>query len=179
MHRLRRVFKTSLFCWLGLHTMVERGAAVLTPHNHQWSEALSLLDNPKTHKLAQKHFLILAHQGFLPAMHALADGLLIGDGCSILWYREAADNGYIPAMVCLGIILSNGEAGSINYPLGYYYLWQGAYSSVLNIESAPFIEIAKKKAGEVFAVMSPKQREQAVFMVQRKDVVRHLRKVGR
>jgi TPR repeat protein len=76
---------------------------------------------------ANAFFYQSAQGKFAPAMKALGDSYWSGDGIgcnstqAIIWYVHSADQGYGPAQLTLGFILSRGEGGIRNVSLALHY----------------------------------------------------------
>jgi hypothetical protein len=141
---------------------------------------LSDIGKKNKHQTLNK-MLDLAKKNFPPAMHALADIFLVGDGCevnktkAILWYMDADEKNYLPSTLCLGIILLNGEAGTTNMVLGYYYLLKVAFRSPFNKEEQLIIDIANEKVKEKSHLLCKGEKDQAFFMLQQ-DFIKKMKK---
>ena len=79
---------------------------------------------------ANQFFQHSAQQGFPPALKALGDSYWSGDGVplnrtrALVLYIQSADQQYGPAQLAIGLILSKGEAGFINFTVARYYFQQ-------------------------------------------------------
>lgn len=77
---------------------------------------------------ANKLFVIAGEQNYPPAIKALADSYMAGDGVSknvnkaLLLYVRAAELRYGPAQFSAGVLLQNGDAGFVNLLMSFYYL---------------------------------------------------------
>jgi TPR repeat protein len=69
----------------------------------------------------------IADKGYAPAIKALADSYVSGDGVeknimqALFLYMKAADLNYGPAQFCAGALLQNGSLGFVNLSLSFYY----------------------------------------------------------